>query len=81
MKTNNKVETNGEDEEEKMPSLKDANCHTRHCSGPKKIYKERTNFWHFILLGENILFKKSPPSIMVTRKPNWSTEILWFGTG
>ena len=28
-----------------------------------------------------ILFKESPPSIMVTRNPNWSTEILWFGTG
>jgi hypothetical protein len=31
--------------------------------------------------GEWSLFKESPPSIMVTRNPNWSTEILWFGTG
>jgi len=30
---------------------------------------------------ENILFKESPPSIMVTRNLNWSIEILWFGTG
>jgi len=30
---------------------------------------------------ENVLFKESPPSIMVTRNPNWSTEILWYGTG
>jgi len=30
---------------------------------------------------ENVLFKESPPSIMVTRNPNWSTEILWFGIG
>jgi hypothetical protein len=29
---------------------------------------------------ENVLFKESPPSIMVTRSPNWSTEILWYGT-
>ncbi|KAJ6929058.1 hypothetical protein NC652_013047 [Populus alba x Populus x berolinensis] len=28
---------------------------------------------------ENVLFEESPPSIMVTRNPNWSTEILWFG--
>jgi len=26
------------------------------------------------------LFKESPPSIMVTRNPNWSTEILWYET-
>ena len=31
--------------------------------------------------GEWSLFKESPPSIMVTRNPNWSIEILWFGTG
>jgi len=30
---------------------------------------------------KNVLFKESPPSIMVTKNPNWSTEILWFGTG
>jgi len=42
----------------------------------KKIY-----FWHLVLLGEKVLFKESPPSIMVTRNPNWSTEILWYGTG
>ena len=33
-----------------------------------------------ILLGENILFKESPPSIIVTKNHNWSTEILWYGT-
>jgi hypothetical protein len=27
------------------------------------------------------LFKESPPNIMVTRNPNWSTEILWYETG
>jgi hypothetical protein len=27
------------------------------------------------------LFKESPPSIMVTRNPNWSTKILWYGIG
>jgi len=35
-----------------------------------------TDIWHLVLLGENVLFKESPPSIMVTRNPNWSTEIL-----
>ena len=30
---------------------------------------------------KKVLFKESPPSIMVTRKPDWSTEILWYGTG
>ena len=47
----------------------------------KNIYNEKTNFWHLLLLGENILFEESPPSIMVTRNPNWSTEILWLGIG
>jgi hypothetical protein len=32
-------------------------------------------------LGKMVLFEESPPSIMVTRNPNWSTEILWSGTG
>jgi hypothetical protein len=27
-----------------------------------------------------VLFKESPPNIMVTRNPNWSTYILWFET-
>jgi len=57
-------------------------CRTRHRGGPKKFnYKERTDFWHLVLLGENILFKKLSPSIMVIRNPNWSTEILWYETG
>jgi len=30
---------------------------------------------------KKVLFGESPPSIMVTRNPNWSTKILWFGTG
>jgi len=37
---------------------------------------KRTDFWHLVLLGEKVLFEESPPSIMVTRNPNWSTEIL-----
>jgi hypothetical protein len=60
-------------------------CRTRHRGGPQKIihlnYGKRTNIWHLVLLGEKVLFEESPPSIMVTRNPNWSTEILWFGTG
>ncbi|KAJ6921605.1 hypothetical protein NC652_015506 [Populus alba x Populus x berolinensis] len=31
------------------------------------------------LEGKKVLFEESPPSIMVTRNPNWSTEILWLG--
>ena len=48
-----------------------------------KIIKslERTVFWHLVLWWWMVLFKESPPGIMVTRNPNWSTEILWFGTG
>jgi hypothetical protein len=39
----------------------------------------------FKIFGKNgflasVLFKESPPSIRVTRNPNWSTKILWFGT-
>jgi len=45
------------------------------------IMEKRTNIWHLVLLGEKVLFKESPPSIMVTRNPNWSTEILWYGIG
>jgi hypothetical protein len=54
-----------------------------HC-GYLKIfldYGKKTDIWHLVLLEENVLFKESPPNIMVTRKLNWSTEILWFETG
>jgi len=44
-------------------------------------YEKRTDIWHLVFLGEKVLFKESPPSIMVTRNPNWSTEILWYGIG
>jgi hypothetical protein len=30
---------------------------------------------------EKVLLEESSPSIMVTKNPNWSTEILWFETG
>jgi hypothetical protein len=45
------------------------------------IYGKRTDLWHLVFLGENILSKESPPSITVTRNPNWSSEILWLGIG
>jgi len=38
--------------------------------------EKRTNIWHLVLLRENVLFNESPSIIMVTRNPNWSTEIL-----
>jgi len=33
------------------------------------------------LIKNLIKLKESSPSIIVTRNPNWSTEILWYGTG
>ena len=61
-------------------------CRTRHHGGSKKLffsinYRKRTDFWHLVLLEKTVLFEESPPSIMVTRNPNWSTEILWLGIG
>jgi hypothetical protein len=32
-------------------------------------YGKRTDIWHLVLLWENVLFKESPPSIIVTRNP------------
>ena len=40
--------------------------------------RKRTYIWHLVFLEENILFKESPPNIIVTRNPNWSTKILWY---
>jgi hypothetical protein len=45
-----------------------------------QLWKEN-RFLASCSLKKNILFEKSPPSIMVTRNPNWLTEILWFRTG
>jgi len=56
-------------------------CRTRHRSGLKNFAWKEMDFWHPIIWWGMILFKESPPSIMVTRNPNWSSEILWFGTG
>jgi hypothetical protein len=43
--------------------------------------EKKTDIWRIVLLGKNILLEESPPSIMVTRNLNWSTEILWLGIG
>jgi hypothetical protein len=48
---------------------------------PYKIWLERTDFWHVVLWWGKVWFKESPPSIMVTRNPNWSTKILWYEIG
>jgi hypothetical protein len=61
-----------------------SNYHTQTSRRPIKNYHsigKKTDILHLVFLGENILFKESPPSIMVTRNSNWSTEILWYGTG
>jgi hypothetical protein len=59
--------------------------HTQKSWRPIKNYhsigKKNRYLWHFVLLGKNVLFKESSPSTMVTRNPNWSTNILWYGTG
>jgi len=52
-------------------------CCTRHRGGLKNISVKRTNFLaSFFFLWRRFLFKKSPYSIMVTRNPDWSAEIL-----
>ena len=58
-------------------------CRARHRGGLKIIldYGKRTDFLSSDSFRKKVLFKESPPSIMVTRNPNWSTEILWYGTG
>jgi hypothetical protein len=60
-------------------------CHTRTSRRPFKNYHwigKRTDIWYLVLLGKKkVLFKESPPNIMVTRNHNWSTEILWYETG
>ena len=58
-------------------------CRTRHPGGPKKYSRlwKKNRFLASCSFRKNVLFEESPPSIMVTRNPNWSTEILWFGTG
>jgi hypothetical protein len=46
------------------------------------IYMEKEQISGILFfLGEKVLFKESPPSIMVTRNLDRSTEILWYGTG
>jgi hypothetical protein len=56
-------------------------CHTwiaRRLIKKKSWLRKKTYIWHLVFLEENILFKESPPNIMVTRNPNWSTKILWY---
>ena len=45
------------------------------------IYGKKNRFLTSCSFRGKVLFKESPPSIMVTRNPNWSIEILWYGTG
>jgi hypothetical protein len=59
-------------------------CRTRHRGYLKnlsKILRKKNRILASCSFRRNVLFKESPPSIMVTTNPNWSTEILWFGTG
>jgi hypothetical protein len=45
------------------------------------LYWKKNRYLASYSLGEKLMFKESPPSIMVTRNPNRSTEILWHVTG
>jgi hypothetical protein len=45
------------------------------------IYGKRTDFWHLVLLGKMSCLRSRHLIFMVTRNPNWSTEILWYETG
>jgi hypothetical protein len=47
--------------------------HTRTSRRPYKFIFRTILWWG------TVLFKGSPPSIMVTKNSNWSTKILWFG--
>ena len=66
-----------------FPVVMEGYCRIQHRGGPQNNLDcgKRTDIWHLILLRENVLFGESPPSITVTRNPNWSTEILWLGIG
>jgi hypothetical protein len=58
-------------------------CRTRHRGGLKIFldYGKKNRFLASYFFRKNVLFKESPPSIMVTRKPDWSIEIIWYETG
>jgi len=45
-----------------------------------RLKKKKNRYLTSCFLGENVLFKESPPNIMVTRNLDWSTEILWYKT-
>jgi len=45
------------------------------------IRKKKKKFLASCFFRKNILIKELPSCIMVTRNPNWSREILWYGTG
>jgi len=67
-----------------MQNVINKSCRTRHHDSLKNNLdygKKKTDFWHLVLLGEKVLFKESPPSIIVTKNPDWSAEILWYMTG
>jgi hypothetical protein len=45
-----------------------------------KISSEKNKYLtSYFLKEKNVLFKESLYSIIVTRNPNWSTKILWYG--
>jgi hypothetical protein len=48
-------------------------CRTRHRGGFKNYFLKKNKFMASYSFREKILFKESPPNIMVTRNPNWST--------
>jgi len=57
------------------------NYHIRTSRRPIKNIWKNNRYLKSCFWGENVYFKESSSSIMITRNSNWSTEILWYGTG
>ena len=53
-------------------------CHIRHHGNLFFFFLKKNRFIASCSYKKNVLFEKSPPSIMITRNPNRSIEILWY---
>jgi hypothetical protein len=64
--------------------ISNRDCRTRHHGGSKnnpRLWKKKNRYLASCSFRKKVFFEESPPSIMVTRNPKWSTEILWLGIG
>ena len=60
--------------------LKKYICRTRHHSELKNNFDYKKKYLTSYFFRKKVLFKESSLSIMVTRNPNWTIKILWYGT-